>query len=80
MENNLGDSDILNLLDIPSDSEDGFDSDVDPDQIELYNEYRDLLEEPNVANFKELLTQRFPTEEILDKNVQFSDLEPGLDR
>lgn len=42
MENKLADGDILHLLDIPSGSEDGFDSDADLEQnVDLYNEYQD---------------------------------------
>lgn len=55
MENKLADDDIVHLLDIPSDSEDGFESDLDTEQIEMYDEYRDLLEEPDLSTFTELL-------------------------
>ncbi|KAL4101148.1 hypothetical protein QTP88_021176 [Uroleucon formosanum] len=74
----LADDDIVHLLDIPSDSEDGFESDLDNEQIEMYNEYRDLLEEPDLSTFTELLLNKFP-ENILDKVVQFPVLDPELD-
>ncbi|KAL4101133.1 hypothetical protein QTP88_021153 [Uroleucon formosanum] len=74
----LADDDIVHLLDIPSDSEDGFESDLDNEQIEMYNEYRDLLEEPDLSTFTELLLNIFP-ENILDKVVQFPVLDPELD-
>lgn len=45
MENKIDDDVILHLLDIPSGSEGSFDSDADLDQIDLFNEYQDLLEE-----------------------------------
>jgi hypothetical protein len=76
MENKLAD-DIVHLLDIPSDSEDGFESDLDTEQIEMYDEYRDLLEEPDLSTFTELLLNKFP-ENILDEVVQFPILDPEL--
>lgn len=78
MDNKLADDDIVHLLDIPSDSEDGFESDLDTEQIEMYDEYRDLLEEPDLSTFTELLLNKFP-ENILDEVVQFPVLDPELD-
>lgn len=78
MYNKLADDDIIHLLDIPSDSEDGFESNLDTEQIEMYDEYRDLLEEPDLSTFTELLLNKFP-ENILDEVVQFPVLDPELD-
>lgn len=78
MENKLSDGNIVHLLDIPSDSEDGFESDLNNEQIEMYDEYRDLLEEPDLSTFTELLLNKFP-ENILDEDVQFHVLDPELD-
>lgn len=76
MGNKLADGDILHLLDIPSGSEDGFDSDADLEQnVDLYDEYQDLLEEPDEATFKVLLSQQFQTESFLDEVVEFPVIE-----
>ncbi|KAL4134795.1 hypothetical protein QTP88_006507 [Uroleucon formosanum] len=78
MEKKLADDDIVHLLDFPSDSEDGFESDLDSEKIEMYDEYRDLLEEPDLSTFTEILLNKFP-ENILDKVVQFPILYLKLD-
>jgi len=74
----LTDDDIVHLLDIPSDSEDGFESDFDTEQIEMSDEYRDLLEEPELSTFTELILNKFP-ENILDEIVEFPILDHELD-
>jgi len=79
MAKKLDDGYILHLLDIPSDSEDGFESDSDDDQKNLYSEYKDLLDEPDITTFKELLSQQFSSDTVLDEAVEFPVLEPDVD-
>jgi len=79
MANKIDDIDILQLLDISSGSEDDFESDVDDDQLDLYSKYSNLLEEPYITTFGELLSRQFSSEYIVDENVKFPILEPVLD-
>lgn len=59
--------------------EDGFESDIDFDQVELCAEYRDLLEKADGFTFTVLLCQRYSTENILDEVVEFPVLDVELD-
>lgn len=79
MANKIDDSDILQLLDIPSGSEDDFESDVDDDQLDLYSKYSNLLEEPDITTFEGLISQQFSSESIVDEDVIFTILEPVVD-
>lgn len=79
MANKIDDSDILQLLDIPSGSEDDFESDVDDDQLDLYTKYSNLLEEPDITTFEGLISQQFSFESIVDEDVIFPILEPVVD-
>lgn len=69
----------MQLLDIPLGSEDDYESNVDDEQIDFYSKYSDLLKEPDITTFDELLSQQFPTESIVDKAVIFPVLEPVVD-
>lgn len=75
MANKIDDSDILQLLDIPSGSEDDFESDVDDDQLDLYSKYSNLLEEPDITTFEGLISQQFSSESIVDEDVIFPIIE-----
>ncbi|KAE9542435.1 hypothetical protein AGLY_003296 [Aphis glycines] len=68
MANKIDDSDILQLLDIPSGSEDDFESDVDDDQLDLYKE-------PDITTFEGLISQQFSSESIVDEDVIFPIIE-----
>lgn len=67
----LVDADIVNLLDIPSGSEDGFESGDEDELMGLSDKYEYLLDEKEMSTFQDLLTQTFSTESILDQDVQF---------
>ncbi|KAL4092487.1 hypothetical protein QTP88_026988 [Uroleucon formosanum] len=62
------DKEIIHLLEISSGSEDGFEieSDVENDKVDLWNEYANLLDEPNLEEFEKVLSEQFNTETILD--------------
>jgi len=79
MANKIDDSDILQLLDIPSGSEDDFESDVDDDQLDLYSKYSKLLEEPDITIFEGLISQQFSSESIVDEDVIFLIIELVVD-
>ncbi|KAE9521871.1 hypothetical protein AGLY_017753 [Aphis glycines] len=72
MANKIDDSDILQLIDIPSGSEDDFESDVDDDQLDLYKE-------PDITTFEGLISQQFSSESIVDEDVIFPIIEPVVD-
>jgi len=78
MNKKIVDEEIIHLLEIPSGSEDGFDieSDVENDKVDLWNEYANLLDEPNLEEFEKLLTEQFNTETILDDKVELPIFEP----
>lgn len=78
MNKKIVDKEIIHLLDIPSGSEDGFDieSDVENDKVDLWNEYANLLDEPNLEEFENLLSKQFNTETILDDIVELPIFEP----
>ncbi|KAL4126598.1 hypothetical protein QTP88_010810 [Uroleucon formosanum] len=71
MNKKIVDEEIIHLLDIPSGSEDGFEieSDVENDKVDLWNEYANLLDEPNLEEFEKLLSEQFSTETILDDKL-----------
>ncbi|XP_050064516.1 uncharacterized protein LOC126553389 [Aphis gossypii] len=79
MANKIDDSDILQLLDLPSGSEDDFESDVDDDQLDLYSKFSNLLEEPDITTFEGLISQQFSSESIVDEDVIFPIIEPVVD-
>ncbi|KAL4126528.1 hypothetical protein QTP88_010749 [Uroleucon formosanum] len=78
MNKKIVDEEIIHLLDIPSGSEDGFEveSDVENDKVDLWNEYANLLDEPNLEEFEKLLSEQFSTETILDDKVELPIFEP----
>ncbi|KAE9523298.1 hypothetical protein AGLY_016246 [Aphis glycines] len=81
MNKNLVDKEIIHLLEIPSGSEDGFEteSDVENEKVDLWNEYENLLDEPNIEKFEKLLSEQFNVETILDDKVEFPIFENEYD-
>jgi hypothetical protein len=78
MNKKIVDNEIIHLLEIPSGSEDGFEieSDVENEKVDLWNEYANLLDEPNIEEFEKLLFEKFNTETILDDKVELPIFEP----
>ncbi|XP_060873874.1 piggyBac transposable element-derived protein 3-like [Metopolophium dirhodum] len=72
MNKKLVDKEIIHLLEIPSGSEDGFEteSDVENEKVDLWNEYGDLLDETNIEKFEKLLSEQFNVDTILDDKVE----------
>ncbi|KAE9521638.1 hypothetical protein AGLY_017934 [Aphis glycines] len=81
MNKNLVDKEIIHLLEIPSGSEDGFEteSDVENEKVDLWNEYENLLDEPNIEKFEKLLSEQFNVETLLDDKVEFPIFENEYD-
>lgn len=78
MNKKIVDEEIIHLLNIPSRSEDGFEieSDIENDKVDLWSEYANLLDEPNLEEFEKLLSEQFNTETILDDKVELPIFEP----
>jgi len=78
MNKKIVDEEIIHLLEIPSGSEECLDieSDVENDKVDLWNEYANLLDEPNLEEFEKLSTEQFNTETILDDKVELPIFEP----
>jgi hypothetical protein len=77
MNKKIVDNEIIHLLEIPSESEYGFeiDSDVENEKVDLWNAYANLLDEPNIEEFEKLLFEKFNTETILDDKVELPNFE-----
>jgi len=65
-------------IEIPSGSENGFEieSDIENEKVDLWNEYTNLLDEPNIEEFEKLLSKQFNTETILDDKVELLIFKP----